>query len=79
MTGRRQIDLVDHRQNFQPRIDGQVGVCQGLGFHALGSIHHQHSTLASCQTAGNFIVEVHMAGGIDQVQGIHFAVIGLVF
>ena len=67
---RRQVDLVDDRKDLQARVDGQIGVGQGLGFHALGGVHHQYRTLAGRQGTAYLIVEVHMPRGVDQVEHI---------
>ncbi len=75
-TGRGQVDFVDDRQDFQAGIDGQIGVGQGLGLHALGRIHHQHRALAGRQGAADLVVEVHVARGVNQVQGVGFPIIG---
>ena len=50
-VGGRQIDLVDHRNHFQPLLDRGVAVGHRLGFHTLGSIDHQQRTFAGCQRA----------------------------
>ena len=34
-AGRGQVDLIDDRQHLQPRVDGQIGIGQGLGLHPL--------------------------------------------
>ena len=75
-TGGGQIDFVDDGQHLQPGIDGKIGICQGLGFHALAGVHHQHRALAGGKAPGNLVVKVHVARGIDQVQVIGFAVVG---
>ena len=59
-------------------LHGKIGVGQGLGLHALGGIHHQHGALTGRQGPGDFIVEVHVARRIDQVQLIELPVPGLV-
>ena len=74
-AGRGQVDFVDHRQHFQPCVNGKVGIGKGLGLHALGGVHHQHRTFACSQGTGHFVVKVHMARGVDQVQGIGFPVV----
>ena len=76
--GRGQIDLIDDREDLQVVVDGKIGVGQGLGFHALAGVHHQHRALAGGQAAGNFIVEIHMARGIDEIQHIVLPVQGMV-
>ncbi len=45
--GARQIDLVDHRQNFQIMIKCHVHVGHGLSFHPLGRVNDQQRALAS--------------------------------
>ena len=74
--GGGQVDLVDDRQYFQPGVRGQEGIGQGLGLHALGSVHHQHRALAGGQGPGDFIAEVHMARGVDEVQVVGLPVVG---
>ena len=66
--GAGQVDLVDDGQDLQVVLQCQIHVRQRLGLDALGGVHHQNRALAGGQRAGNLIVEVHMAGGVDQVQ-----------
>ena len=77
-VGGRQINLVDHRQDLQVVLHSQVSVGQGLGLDALGGVHDEHRPLAGGQGTGHLIVEVHMARGVDKVQGIGAAVLRLV-
>ena len=77
-VGGGQVDLVEHRQDLQVVLQSQVGVGQGLGLHALGGVHHQHRALTGGQGAGHLVVEVHMARGVDEVQGVGLPVGGLV-
>ncbi len=72
--GGGQVDLVDDRQDFQVGVDRQVDIGQGLGFDALGGVDDQHGAVAGGQGARDFVVEVDMAGGVDQVQGVDLAV-----
>ena len=74
--GGGQVDLVEHRQDLQVVLHGEVGVGQGLGLHALGGVHHQHRALAGRQGPGHLVVEVHMARGVDEVQLIDLSVLG---
>ncbi len=64
--GARQIDLVDHRQDFEIVIQRHVNVGDGLRFHALGGVDHQQRAFAGRQTARHFIGEIDMARRIDQ-------------
>ena len=59
-------------------VQRQVTVGQRLGLHTLAGIHHQHGTLAGGQAAADFVLEVHVARGVDEVEFIGLAVIGLV-
>ena len=74
--GRRQVDLVDHRQHLQPRVNGKVGIGKGLGLHALRSVHHQHRALAGRERSGDLVVKVHMARGVDEVQAVDCPIVG---
>ena len=53
-------------------------VGQGLGFHALGGIHDEHGAIASGEGAAHLVGEVHVAGGIQQVELVGIAILGLV-
>ena len=77
-VGRGQVDLVEHRADLQVVFQSQVGVGQGLGFHPLGGVHHQHCPLAGGQRAGHLVVEVHMSRGVNEIETIGLAVLGLV-
>ena len=77
-VGGGQVDLVHHRQDLQIVLHGKIGVGQGLGLDALGGVHHQHRALAGGQGPGDLIVEVHVARGVDEVQKVGLAVLGLV-
>ena len=67
-VGGGQIDLVHHRADLQVVLQGQIGVGQGLGLDALGGVHHQDGALTGRQRAGDLVVEVHMARGVDEVE-----------
>ena len=76
--GAGQVDFINDRNDLQSRIHRQIGVGQGLGLNALRGVHHQNSSLAGGQRAGDLIVEVHMAGGVDEIENIVLAVVGVV-
>ena len=65
--GANQIDLVDHRQDFQVIVQRQIHVGDGLGLDALGGIHHQHRPFTGGQAPGHLVVEVHVPRGVDEV------------
>ena len=66
--GTGEIDLVDDGDNFEAVRDGEIGVGEGLGFHALRGIHDEQGALAGGERARDFIAEINVAGGIDQVE-----------
>ena len=75
---RGQVDLVHNGEDLQIVIQGQIGVGKGLGLHTLAGVHHQDGALAGGERTADLIVEVHMARGVDQIQGIAVPVPGLV-
>ena len=76
--GRGQIDLVDDRDDLQVVMQREVGIRKSLRLHALGSVHHQQRAFAGLQAAGNFVGKIDVAGSVDEVQLVHFAVVGAV-
>ena len=76
--GRRQIDLVDHRNNFQIVMQRQIGIRQRLRFHALRRVHHQQRAFAGLQAARNFVGEIDVAGRVDQIELIILPVLGAI-
>jgi len=76
--GLGQVHLVQYRHDLKALLDGGVAVGNGLGLDALAGIHHQQRTFTSRQRTRNFVGEVDMAGGIDEVQLVDLAVLRLV-
>ena len=74
-VGGGQVDLVEHRQDLQIVLHGQIGIGQRLCLHALSGVHHQHGALAGRQRPGHLVVEVHMARRVDEVQGVGLPVL----
>src|SRR5699024_9990283 len=75
-VGGGQVDFVEHRANIQIVVQGQIGVGQSLGLHALGGVHHQHRTLTGGRRAGDLIVEVHVARGVNEVEAVGLPIVG---
>ena len=73
-VGARQVNFVDDGNDFEPVVDGDVGVGQCLRFHALRCVDHQQRALARGQRPRDFIAEVHMPGRVDQVELIRLAI-----
>ena len=76
--GSGQIDFVEHRDNFQVVFEGEVDVGQGLGLNPLGGIDHQQRSFAGDQRSRHLVGKINVAGGVDQVENVVFAVLGLV-
>ncbi len=57
---------------------GRIKIGQGLGFHALGGIHEKEHSLAGRKSPRHLVGKVHMAGRVDEVQGVGFPVGGRV-
>ena len=72
--GGRQVDLVEHRHDLVVGVDGQVGVGQGLRLHPLGGVDHQQRALAGGQRPAHLVGEVHVPGGVHEVEVIGLAV-----
>ena len=67
-SGVVEVDFVDDRNDFQVVVHGRIGVGDGLGFDALEGIDQEQGSFAAGQRAGDFVLEVDVAGGIDEVQ-----------
>ncbi len=74
-----QIDLVDHREHIQIVIQCQIHIGQGLGFNALGRVHHQNSTVTGRQRAADLIIKVHMPRRVNQVKNVLLPILGLIY
>ena len=61
-----QIDLVDHRDNFEAVVERQIDVGERLRLDTLARIDDQQRALARGQAARNFVGEVDVPWGIDQ-------------
>ena len=77
--GGGQVDLVEDRDDLVVGVDGLIDVGERLGLDALGGVDHQERALAGGERAGDLVGEVHVAGGVHEVQDIGLAVLGLVF
>ena len=68
--GRRQIDLVEHREDLEIVVESKIDVRQRLCFNPLGCVHYQQSTFTGSQRARDLVGKVNMTGGVDQVKNI---------
>jgi len=76
--GAGQVDLVDDRHGLQIMLQRHIDVGQCLGLDALRRVHHQKRALAGRQRPADLVAEVHMAGGVDQIEDVGLPVLGLV-
>ena len=68
--GGREVDLVQHRDDLEVGVDGQVEVGQRLRLDALRGVDQQDGALAGFEAAGHLVGEVDVAGGVDHVQDV---------
>ena len=73
---RRQVDLVEHRDDVQVVLEREVEVRQRLGLDALRGVDQQQRALAGRERARDLVGEVDVAGGVDHVQDVVAAVVG---
>jgi len=73
----RQVDLVEHRDDLEVVLEGQVEVGEGLRLDALGGVHEQDRALAGGEAAGDLVGEVDVAGGVDEVEDVVLAIAGV--
>ena len=71
---RLHVDLVQRRQDRQVGVDRRVGVGDGLGLDPLSGVDQQDGPLASGEAARDLVVEIDVAGRVDQVQLVGLAV-----
>jgi hypothetical protein len=76
--GGGQVDLVQDGHDFVAGIQRLIDVGQSLRLNPLRGVNHQQRSLNRAHRAADLIAEVDMTGGVDQVQDIGLAVLGLV-
>ena len=74
----REIDFVDHRQELEVVLHGQVEIGDRLGLDPLGGIHNDQSTVAGHQRTSHFVGKVDVPGRVDQVQLVVVPVRGMI-
>ena len=68
--GAGQVDLVDHGEDVQIMFQSQINIGESLRLDTLCGVHHQDRAVTGRQRAAHFIVEIHMAGRIDQIKDV---------
>jgi hypothetical protein len=76
--GGRQVDLIDDRDDFQVVMQREVGIGESLRLHALRGVHYQQRAFAGLQAARHLVGKIDMARGVDEVQLVHYAVVGAI-
>ena len=66
--GRRQVDLVDHRDDRETGITREVVVGEGLRLEPLRGVDQQDRSFARRQAPGDLVREIDVSGGVDQVE-----------
>ena len=77
-VGRGQINLVDKRDNLEVRVHCHHGVRDCLRLDSLGRVDHEHRALACSQRAAHLVGEVDVPRGVDEVELVFLAVVGLI-
>ena len=77
-VGRGQVHFVEDGDDLQVMLQGQVQVADGLRLDALGGVHDEQRPFARGDGAAHLVAEVHVAGGVDQVQQVLLPVEGIV-
>jgi hypothetical protein len=63
-----QINFVNHGNDVEIVFDCCVPCGDGLGFYSLERIGEKQRALTAIERAGNFILEVNVSGGINQIE-----------
>jgi hypothetical protein len=72
-AARRQVDLVDDRQHFEPLLHRGMAVGDALRLDTLGGIDDQQRAIAGGEAARHFVGKIDVAGRVDQVELIALA------
>ena len=71
---RRQVDLVEDRDQREVLAQGEVDVGERLRLDALGRVDDEDRALAGLQAVADLVGEVDVAGRVDEVQAVDQAV-----
>ena len=77
-VGARQVDLVDDGDDFESAVHREIGVRERLRLDALRRVDDKNRALASRERTRDLVVEVDVTGGVDQVEQVLVAVVGVV-
>ena len=76
--GGGQVDFVQDRDDFVVGVKGVIDVGQCLRFDPLGGVDDQQRAFNRAHGAGDLVGEIDVAGGVDQVQDVIFAIVGFI-
>ena len=76
--GRRQVDLVEHRNHGYALLGRRIAIGDRLRLDALRRVDDQQRALAGRERARHLVGEVDMPGSVDQVEVVDAAVARLV-
>ncbi len=69
-VGGGEVDLVEHGDDRQVVLEGEVAVGERLRLDPLGGVDDEHDALARRQRAAHLVAEVDVAGGVDEVERV---------
>ena len=72
----RQVDLVDDGHDFKSAVDREVRIGEGLSLDSLRSVDDENRSLTGGERTRDLVVEVDVAGSVDEVEEIVLAVVG---
>ena len=70
----REIDLVDHGDDLEAVLDGQIGIRERLRFDTLRGIHQEQGAFAGRERPRHLVGKVDVPRRVDEVQHVLFAV-----
>ena len=71
--GAGQVDLVEDRDDLEPGLHGEEQVRQRLRLDALRGVNDEDGPLAGGKRPRHLVREVHVPGGVDEVQLVRLA------
>ena len=77
-VGRREVDLVEDRDEGEVLAEGEVDVRERLRLDALGRVDDEDGALAGLQAVADLVREVDVTGRVDEVEPVGLAVLGAV-
>src|SRR6185295_13796883 len=66
--GRRQIDLVENRNDIESGIDRLIDIGESLRFDALARVDDKERAFASREAARHLVCEVDVAGRVHEIE-----------